>query len=243
MALITSDGDVEAPGRLLVVVAHPDDIDFGFSGTVATLTALGTEVSYCLVTSGDAGGYDDDLPREEMPKMREAEQIEAGKQVGVTDIHFLRFPDGRIEPTLELRREIARVIRVVMPDVVATQSSIRTFESVYRDHPDHLNTGEATMCAVYPDARNPYAFPELREAGFEAHSVPEMWIFGGSTVRAVDITDVFDKKVAALAAHTSQTGHMEDLEERMRTWGEANAERFGWTDGRLAEIHSVFPTE
>jgi LmbE family N-acetylglucosaminyl deacetylase len=242
MALITSDGDVDVPGRLLVVVAHPDDIDFGFSGTVATLTAAGAEVSYCLVTSGDAGGYDDDLPREEMPKMREAEQIEAAKQVGVSDLHFLRFPDGRIEPTLDLRKEISRVIRIVKPDVVATQSPVRTFDSVYRNHPDHLNTGEATMCAVYPDSRNPYAFPELREEGFEAHTVPEMWIFGGGPVRGVDITDVFDKKVAALRAHVSQTGHMDDLEERMRSWGQANAEQVGWPTDRLAELHTVFPT-
>lgn len=239
---MTSDGEIEAPGRLLVVVAHPDDIDFGFSGTVATLTAAGTEVSYCLVTSGDAGGYDDDLPREQMPIMREAEQTEAAKQVGVTDLHFLRFADGRVEPNLDLRREIARIIRIVQPDVVATQSPHRTLDSVYRNHPDHLNTGEATFCAVYPDSRNPYAFPELREQGFEAHTVPEMWVFGGTPVRAVDITDVFDKKVAALTAHVSQTAHMEDLEGRMREWGVANAEQVGWTDGRLAEIHTVFTT-
>lgn len=239
----TSDGDIEAPARLLVVVAHPDDIDFGFSGTVATLTAAGTEVSYCLVTSGDAGGHDDSVPREEMPIMREAEQTEAAKQVGVTDLHFLRFPDGRVEATLDLRREIARIIRIVRPDVVATQYPQRTFTSVYRDHPDHMRTGEATFCAVYPDARNPYAFPELREQGYEAHAVPEMWVFGGGPTRAIDITDVFDKKVAALTAHVSQTAHMEGLEDRLREWAASNAKDAGFPDGRLAEIHTVFATE
>jgi LmbE family N-acetylglucosaminyl deacetylase len=235
---VTSDGEIDVPGRLLVVVAHPDDIVFGFAGTVATLTDAGTEVSYCLVTSGDAGGFDDGIPREEMPLMREAEQREAAKRVGVTDLHFLRFPDGRVQPDLELRKAIARVIRQVRPDVVACQSPERGWDSIYRSHPDHIATGEATMCAVYPDARNPYAYPELREEeGLEAHSVPEVWVMGLEPARYIDVTDAFDVKLDALRAHVSQTGHMDDLEGRIREWMTGSAERAGFPEGRLAESH------
>lgn len=243
MPLVTSDGEIDAPGRLLVVVAHPDDIDFGFAGTVATLTAAGTEVSYCLVTSGDAGGYDDGIPREEMPLMREAEQREAAKRVGVTDLHFLRFPDGRVQADLELRKAISRVIRQVRPDVVATQNPERRWDSMYGSHPDHMETAEATMCAVYPDARNPYAFPELREEEhLEAHSVSEVWVMGLEPVRAIDVTDAVDVKLEALRAHVSQTAHMDDLDERIRGWMSSIAERAGMPEGRLAEGHRVVDT-
>ncbi len=243
MPLATSDGEIDVPERMLVVVAHPDDIDFGFAGTVATLTAAGCEVSYCLVTSGDAGGFDDDVPREEMPLIREAEQREAAKCVGVTDVHFLHFCDGRVEPDLELRKAIARVIRQVRPTVVACQSPERGWDSVYRSHPDHLAAGEATLRAVYPDARNPYAFPELRdEEGLEAHTVPEVWVMGLAPARYLDVTDAFEMKIEALRAHTSQTGHMEDLEDRIRDWMTRTAQDAGFPDGRLAESHRTLDT-
>ncbi|MEM8903595.1 MAG: PIG-L deacetylase family protein [Actinomycetota bacterium] len=243
MPLVTSDGEIDVPGSLLVVVAHPDDIDFGFAGTVATLTAAGCRVSYCLVTSGDAGGFDDGIPREEMPLMREAEQREAAKRVGVSDLHFLRFPDGRVEPSLELRKAISRVIRQVRPDVVACQSPERGWDSVYRSHPDHLATGEATIRAVYPDARNPYAFPELREEeGLEAHTVPEVWVLGLGPARYIDVTESFGAKVEALRAHVSQTGHMEDLDGRIREWMTNTAADAGFPEGRLAEAHRRIDT-
>ncbi len=243
MALATSDGEIETPERVLVVVAHPDDVDFGFAGTVATLTAAGSDVSYCLVTSGDAGGFDDLVGRQEMPLLREAEQREAAERVGVTDVHFLRFGDGRVEATLELRAAISRVIRQVRPKVVATQSPERTWDSVYRDHPDHLATGEATMRAVYPDARNPYAHEHLRrDEGLEAHVVEEVWVMGQQPARFVDITDAFDAKVEALRAHATQTAHMDDLEDRLRSWGAAQADAAGLPAGRLAESHRAVDT-
>ena len=131
--------------RALVVVAHPDDIDFGSAGTVATLTRHGVDVAYCLVTSGDAGGDDSSHTKEERVAIREAEQTAAAAEVGVTSLTFLHWPDGKVEPTLLLRREIARVIRTHKPDLVITQSPERNWDRIFSSHPDHLATGEATI--------------------------------------------------------------------------------------------------
>ncbi|MFI5035955.1 MAG: PIG-L deacetylase family protein, partial [Acidimicrobiales bacterium] len=162
--------------RALVVVAHPDDVDFGSAGTVAYLTKKDVEVAYCLVTSGDAGGDGSSHTREERTAIRETEQRAAAAEVGVTELTFLRWPDGQVEPTLLLRREIARVIRSFRPGLVITQSPERNYTRIRASHPDHLATGEATLRAVYPDARNPHAFPELAREGFEPHTVPTVWL-------------------------------------------------------------------
>lgn len=147
--------------RALVITAHPDDIDFGASGTVATWTQAGIEVSYCIITNGDAGGFDPEVPRHEIPAIRQAEQRAAAKVVGVKDIHFLNYHDGRLAVTYDLRRDISRVIRKVRPQRVLCQSPERDYDSMYASHPDHLAAGEAALCAVYPDSRNPFAHPQL----------------------------------------------------------------------------------
>lgn len=229
--------------RVLVVVAHPDDVDFGAAGTIAAWTDAGVEVSYCLATYGDAGGFDD-TPRERMPALREAEQRAAAKAVGVEDLTFLGHPDGRMYVTHELRRDIARQIRRVRPQRVLTQSPERNWQRVAASHPDHLAVGEAALCAVYPDGRNPFAHPELlAEEGLEPWSVPEVWLMGGPRPdHYVDVTDTFDRKLAALRAHTSQTAHMTDLEGMLRTWHGANALAAGLPEGRLAEAFQVVVT-
>jgi LmbE family N-acetylglucosaminyl deacetylase len=222
--------------RVLVVMAHPDDVDFGAAGSVATWTDAGTEVTYCLVTDGDAGGHDLTVPREEMVVTRRAEQTAAAKVVGVTDLHFLAHPDGRLQPTLDLRRDISRVIRQVRPQRVVCQSPERSFQRIYASHPDHLAAGEATLCAVYPDSRNPFAFPELLEEGYEPWSVPEVWMMTARDQDAfVDITEQFDRKLEALRCHVSQHQNPGGLEELLRTWMGANAAAAGYADGRLAE--------
>ncbi|CAN0509017.1 unnamed protein product, partial [Phaeothamnion confervicola] len=147
--------------RALVVTAHPDDVDFGSAGTVSALTEAGVHVTYCIVTNGDAGGSDRSVSRSDMAALRQAEQTAAAKEVGVDDIHFLGFADGRVEANLALRAAISRVIRIVQPQLVITQSPVRNLDRIYASHPDHLAAGEAALCAVYPDARNPFAFPEL----------------------------------------------------------------------------------
>ena len=160
MADVLDDADI---ARILAITAHPDDVDFGAAATIATWTDAGIEVAYCVVTDGDAGGQDEDFPRAEMPALRRAEQVAAAKCVGVQDVRFLGYPDGRVEATLDLRRDLARVIRQVRPDRVVCPSPERNYARIPASHPDHRAVGSAALDAVYPDARNPFAFPELHD--------------------------------------------------------------------------------
>jgi LmbE family N-acetylglucosaminyl deacetylase len=230
--------------RILVITAHPDDVDFGAAGTIARWTDAGVEVTYCVVTDGDAGGYDEDFPRAEVPAMRRAEQVAAAKCVGVHDVRFLGYPDGRVEPTLDLRRDLARVIRQVRPGRVVCPSPERNYAATGVSHPDHRAVGSAALDAVYPDARNPFAFPELRQReGLAPWTVREVWISGSpSPAHFVDVTDTFGRKLAALRAHVSQTGQMDDLEERIRARLARAAGLAGFPAGRLAESFQVLST-
>lgn len=242
----TSQGPRLAPSRVLVVVAHPDDIDFGVAGTVAHLTEAGSHVAYCLVTSGEAGEDDMTVTAEELAATREAEQTAAANKVGVQTLHWLHHPDGMVEPGLELRCDIARVIRIEKPDLVITQSPFRNLESTYGSHPDHLATAEATMRAVYPDARNPRSFTDqLLEQGFAPHTVPEMWVSQNEPDLFVDITDVFDRKIAALRSHASQVAKRDadvDLNVMLGEWGERLAKLGDMPAGRRAEAFRVVNT-
>jgi len=227
--------------RALAVMAHPDDVDFGAAGTIAQWTDAGVEVTYCIITDGDAGGFDHAVPRSEIGAIRRAEQTAAAKEVGVSDVRFLGYLDGRLEVSFDLRRDIARVIREVRPQRVVCQSPQRNMVRIPASHPDHLAAGEATMCAIYPDARNPFAFPELAE--LEAWSVAETWVSGMERVnRYIDITDTFDRKMAALHAHASQHPQPDGLEEMIRGWNGANARAAAMPPGRLAEGFWVFST-
>jgi LmbE family N-acetylglucosaminyl deacetylase len=229
--------------RALVVTAHPDDVDFGAAGTVATLTDAGVAVTYCLVTDGDAGGFDMSIPRPAMAAIRREEQTQAANEVGVTELCFLGHPDGRVEPSLELRQELSRVIRQVRPQVVITQSPERNLERIFASHPDHLATGEAALCAVYPDARNPFAFPDLLHGGFEPWTVSEVWIMGGpKPTHPIDVTEQIERKVKALLHHRSQHPDPDAMEGRVRGWLQATASAFGLADGRCAEAFRVVDT-
>jgi LmbE family N-acetylglucosaminyl deacetylase len=223
--------------RVLVITAHPDDVDFGVAGSVATWTDAGIQVTYCLATSGEAGGSDQSISRAEMAELRQAEQTAAAKVVGVEDLVFLGHPDGRLQPTLELRRDVSRVIRQVRPQRVIAQSPDRNYERIYASHPDHLAAGEAALCAVYPDARNPFAHPELLEdEGLEPWSVAETWLMAAGTPnRFVDVTDTFDRKMDALRSHASQHSDWDPIAEMIRGWLTATARLAGFPDGRLAE--------
>jgi LmbE family N-acetylglucosaminyl deacetylase len=229
--------------RVLVVTAHPDDIDFGGAGTVATLTDAGVHVTYCLVTDGDAGGSDRSISRHDMAALRRREQTDAARHVGVTDLVFLGHGDGRVLPTLQLRADISAVIRRVRPRVVISQSPERNLERIYASHPDHLATGEATLCAVYPDARNPFAFPELFAEALEPWAVDEVWIMGG--VRGpcpIDVTDAVERKIAALLSHVSQHPDPQATAAAVRKWMTDAAELAGMAPGRSAETFRVVDT-
>jgi LmbE family N-acetylglucosaminyl deacetylase len=229
--------------RVLCVLAHPDDVDFGSAGTVATWTAAGTEVTYCIVTDGDAGGFDE-TPRDQMGPLRQAEQRAAAAVVGVTDVRFLGHPDGRLELTLDLRRDISRVIRQVRPQRVLTSSPERFWDRIGASHPDHMTVGESTLRAVYPDARNPFAFPELLDdEGLEAWAVSEVWLTASPRAdHAVDVTEMLDSKLAALRCHVTQVSHSPDLEKFVTEWMAQTAQRLGLPEGRFAEAFHVVHT-
>jgi LmbE family N-acetylglucosaminyl deacetylase len=240
---LTVDAGSEGVERILVVTAHPDDVDFGVAGSVAVWTDAGVEVAYCIVTDGDAGGSDRSVTRADMATIRRQEQSEAARLVGVDDVTFLGFPDGRLVPDLDLRRAVTGVIRRFRPDRVVAQSPDRNWDRIYASHPDHLAAGEAATCAVYPDARNPFAFPELLDEGLEPHTVPELWIMATEQAdRAVDATAQYDRKLAALRSHRSQVGEGAELDGLLRTWMSGTALAAGLPDGRLAEAFRVVAT-
>ena len=222
--------------RILVVTAHPDDVDFGAAGSVATWTDAGIHVAYCLVTDGDAGGSDNTITRARMAEIRRAEQTAAAAEVGVTELHFLGYPDGRVTASLDLRRDISRVIRKVRPDRVCVQSPERRWDRIYAGHPDHLAAGEAALAAVYPDARNEFAHPELLAEGFDPWTAREVYVMAHPSADVhVDITAQIDRKIAALLAHESQHADPVRTEEHVRVWSEVTAQAAGLPEGRRAE--------
>ena len=238
MAEPIPDAEIE---RALVVTAHPDDVDFGASGTLAQWTSRGIAVTLCVITDGDAGGFDPSVPRSDIPDIRRAEQRAAADLWGAADVVYLGYRDGELTVSHDLRRDISRVIRQVRPRRMLIQSPERYWERLQASHPDHLAAGEAAIQAVYPDARNPFAHTSLlRDEGLDAWTVDEVWIMAGpNPTHPIDITSTFDIKVAALRTHESQTGHMDDLETFIRGWGETVAQRFELPDGQLAEAFQV----
>jgi LmbE family N-acetylglucosaminyl deacetylase len=227
-----------------VVCAHPDDVDFGAAGTVATWVAAGTTVSYCIITDGEAGGNDRRVERDAMAATRRDEQRAAAEQVGVEEIVFLGYPDGRVLPSIELRRDITREIRRCRPQRVLTQSPERVWDRIFVSHPDHLAVGESTVAAIYPDARNPFAHPELlADEGLEPHLVEQLWLMAAPAPnQVVDVTGVFDRKLAALRCHRSQVGEGAELDTRLRGWLGDNARQAGLDAGCLAESFRVVHT-
>jgi LmbE family N-acetylglucosaminyl deacetylase len=228
---------------VLVVTAHPDDVDFGAAGSVAVWTDQGTAVTYCIVTDGSAGSTDSSVDPGALSQLRQDEQRKAAAEVGVSDLYFLSYPDGALVVSQELRRDITRVIRIVRPERVVCQSPERNWDRIRASHPDHLAAGEATLQAVYPDARNPYAHPELLEEGLEPHAVDEVWLMASPrATRAVDITASFERKIAALRCHRSQVADGDALEKMVRGWFAATATSLGLEEGRLAESFQVVDT-
>lgn len=219
-----------------MITAHPDDVDFGAAGTVANLTDAGVVVTYCLVTDGEAGGYDLTIERSRMAAIRREEQTKAAAEVGVTDLCFLGYSDGAVEFNLELRHGLSRVIRQARPQVVITQSPQINLASVYGSHADHVATGQGVWAAVYPDARNPFAFPELLISGYEPWSVDEIWVMNQEGAQhVVDITSQVDRKIRALRCHVSQHRDPDALEERVREWYRAIAREGDLPEGSSAE--------
>jgi len=194
--------------RVLVIAAHPDDPECGFGATVAKFARDGAEVFYCIVTDGSQGGEDPHVPDEELTATRYHEQRCAAAKLGVKDITFLGFPDGYVEPNVELRKAITADIRRRRPDLVLTHAPVRVLvtQGIGGFHPDHLAVGEATLRAVYPDARNPRAYRELLTEGLEPHKVREVWLPGYTEAdHFVEVTpDLLELKIEAIMCHASQ---------------------------------------
>ncbi len=227
--------------RVLCFTAHPDDIDFGAAGTVAAWTAAGVQVSYCIMTDGDAGGFDP-AQREEIVRLRIAEQQRAAALVGVTDIHYLHQRDGYLEPSHEVMREVVRLTRQLRPDVVVSMHPERNWNRIQKSHPDHLAVGEAVTRAVYPALENPFAYPELAESGLEAYKLPWLWLFAGPEEREnhfVDVTEHVGSKLAAVHIHVSQHPDVDAMERTVRGLMLGTGARAGLPAGRSAEAFHV----
>ncbi len=198
--------DYWTPGSALVVVAHPDDIEFSCAGTVARWAHEGAKVTYALLTNGAAGSTDPEMTRGRLTSLREAEQRAAAKVVGVERVEFLGYEDGLLEPTLEVREQIVRLIRRVRPEVVVTTDpTTRYFAEQYINHPDHRAAGEATLAAVIPGSDTRLAYPELLDEGLEPVKLTGVWLMMNADPNLiVDVSDFMDKKVESLRCHVSQ---------------------------------------
>ena len=209
------------PVHALVVTPHPDDAEFGVAGTVMRWTREGNEVIYVVCTNGDKGTSDINLKPEELAKIREQEQLAAAELLGVREVIFLRHPDQSLEDTPEFRKEIVRLIRMYRPQTVVTADPYRR----YLWHRDHRIASQVTLDAVFPYARDLYAYPDMLEEGLEPHKVKEVLLWGSedSNYRS-DITDTFDIKIAALRCHKSQIGSAPEIDVWLRERAKQMAE-------------------
>jgi LmbE family N-acetylglucosaminyl deacetylase len=226
-----------------VIIAHPDDAEFWLGGAIAKWTAAGTQVSYLVLTDGEAGGFDPAVSRADIPTIRRAEQEKAAAVLGVGEVRFLGLPEGGLlHPGRELHIELVRAIRRVRPERIVTWSPEWNWQRFRSCHPDHLATGTVTLQAVYPDAGNPFALTFLRDdEGLEPWTTEEIWLINSpqANIHYVDITATFDRKVAAVRVHESQAGNRDDLAGYLRYRIAANTAAAGLPDGRLAEAFQV----
>ncbi len=221
---------IEGPGRAMVIMAHPDDAEFLCSGTVARWVKEGWDVYYVLVTGGDKGTHDDTMHPEKLAAIREEEQRQACRVLGVKECIFLGYPDGFTSESAELRGQIVRLLRLYRPDVVVTWDAFRgTF-----NHRDHRNVGQATMDAIYPIVRDRLFYQRDEEEGLPSHQVNEVLLAGAADPDySVDITEVWETKVEAILCHVSQIGERtresfmkERAEREQREPGKPIEERF-----------------
>jgi LmbE family N-acetylglucosaminyl deacetylase len=201
--------------RALVVTAHPDDSEFGAGGTVAKLAKDGCEVTYVVVTNGNKGSSDRSMTPERLAVIRADEQRNAARTLGVARVEFLGYPDGEVEDTRDVRRDVAREIRKWRPDLLICQNPNRTY-NLGASHRDHRTVGGVALDCVYPLARDHMAFPELMPE-FEPHKVKQVYVMQWQNPHlVVDISDVMDLKLRALACHASQFVDVAALERRVR---------------------------
>jgi LmbE family N-acetylglucosaminyl deacetylase len=223
--------------RAMVVYAHPDDAEFGLAGTMAKWARAGVEITYCMVTNGASGSDDPNITREKLRDTRYAEQREAATILGVKNCVFLGYEDGYLYPTLEVRRDVARQIRIHKPDVLFTMDpTMRIAGDAYVNHPDHIAAGEVALRSINPDASTRNMFPELwQDEKLEPHKPKALFLqsFGGEGV-TIDISDVLEIKIKALLAHKSQL--FDGAEDMIRRWAKEIGRSAGYKAGESFRI-------
>jgi LmbE family N-acetylglucosaminyl deacetylase len=213
--MFSGEESMRGNDRVMVVTAHPDDPEFGAGGTVAKMVKEGREVTYVIATNGNKGSGDRTMTPERLARIRQEEQRNAARVLGVERVEFLGYEDGEIEDTRALRRDVTREIRRWRPDLIITQNPNRS-RNLYASHRDHRITAGVVLDCVYPLARDHMAFPELMPE-FEPHRVREVYVMHlDDASLVVDITDVMDLKLKALACHASQIGDVAGMEARVR---------------------------
>jgi LmbE family N-acetylglucosaminyl deacetylase len=218
------------PKVVLGIAAHPDDLDFGAAGTMAKFAQAGASVNYLIITDGSKGSSDFKTTSEELVKIREAEQRAAVKVIGGKEVFFLGYPDGELEISMQLKREVVKIIRTIKPDVVITMdpSVLYSADRGFINHPDHRAAGQIALDAVFPLARDHLTFPELYADGYQPHITPIVLLsnFENSNYY-IDITNTFDTKIKAIKAHASQVSDI----KRMRGWMDEMSTRIGQKAG------------
>ena len=226
--------DKNRPKNAMIVVAHADDAEYGCSGTVAMLTNLGIEVTYVICTDGSKGSSDPDMTSAKLIELRKEEQLDAAKVLGLKDVVFLNYPDSYLEPSLNLRHDIAQEIRRYKPNIVITTYPSRNFSTHHGigGHPDHIAAGEATLSAVFPTARDRLTYPDMIKKGLIPHNVEEVWVMGAPDTNLwIDVTSYINTSFKALSQHRSQVQSFtkKDGLKRMKDWRQHIASKTSFT--------------
>ena len=210
------------PNRAMIIIAHPDDGEWMAAGTLSKWARAGTEVTYVLCTSGDKGTSDPNVKPADLAAIREVEQQNAANVVGAKNVVFLRYLDGSLQNTLELRKDLVKQIRRYKPDVVFCQDPTRRYSDWYINHPDHRAAGDAALDAIFPSARDYHVYPDLIEEGYMPHNALEVYMgtISDGANAWVDITDTIDTKIAALLEHKTQVGgdpaRLDEIKQRLK---------------------------
>jgi len=219
------------PLSILIVVPHPDDVEFEAAGNISKWVEEGANITTCIITNGAGGSNSVDVDLEKLIRTRHEEQLAAAKVLGVKDVIFLDYPDGNLQPTLELRRDLTRVVRKVRPNRVLLHDPTSFWLGDgkiwdYINHPDHRASGEAALYAVFPSAESRPIFPELIAEGLEPHHVNEVYLMTAANPNLkVDISKYIDRKIEAILCHKSQVD--ESIAPMVRMWDGARGERIG----------------
>jgi LmbE family N-acetylglucosaminyl deacetylase len=229
---------------VLVIMAHPDDIEFGLSGSVCAWTSAGATVTYCIVTDGSSGSNDPDTDLQQLVVTRREEQLKAAATVGVSDVRFLGYQDGILQPSIDLRRDLTRMIREVRPERVVTFDPTTMFndDGTYINHPDHRAAGEAALYAVFPSAESRPIFPELLAEGLEPHKVSDLYFaLTHKPNTYVDISEHIEAKLDALRCHPSQFD--EKVVQMVKGWNAEAGEEFGVAFAETFRMMNFRPPE